>query len=75
MESRITEICTVGKHKKGEIKMEQDKVVSKLGQALSWWKYLTEDEQEILITLLYRLDLRDYVEMDEDGKILNIIGD
>ena len=55
--------------------MEQDKVVSKLGQALSWWKYLSEDEQEILITLLYRLDLRDYVEMDEDGKILNIIGD
>jgi hypothetical protein len=48
---------------------------NKLGQALSWWQYLSEEEQNILIELLYKLDLPEYVEMDGDGKVLKIIGD
>ena len=55
--------------------MEKDRVVSKLGQALSWWNYLEQEEQDILIELLYKLDLPEYVEMDSDGRILKIIGD
>ena len=46
--------------------------MEKLGQALSWWGYLTEEEQNILITLLYNLDLQDYVEMDKDGVVLSL---
>jgi hypothetical protein len=55
--------------------IEKDRVTSKLGQALTWWNYLEMEEQDILIELLYKLDLKDYVEMNEDGKILKIIGD
>ena len=39
----------------------------------SWWNYLSEEEQNVLINLLYRLDLRDFVSMDNDGKILKIL--
>lgn len=37
---------------------------------LLWWKRLSEKEQNILIELLYDLDLTEYVEMDKDGNIL-----
>lgn len=40
---------------------------------LYWWQMLSEDEQNILITLLYKLDLQDYVEMDKDGKIIKLL--
>uniref|UniRef100_A0A6M3JHU1 Uncharacterized protein n=1 Tax=viral metagenome TaxID=1070528 RepID=A0A6M3JHU1_9ZZZZ len=43
------------------------------GKMLYWWQMLSEDEQNILITLLYKLDLQDYVEMDKDGKIIKLL--
>ena len=41
-------------------------------QAIRWWHLLKEEEQNILITLLFNLDLSDYVEMDKDGNIINL---
>jgi len=46
--------------------------MSKLGQALSWWKYLSDKEQDILIELIYNMDLTDYVNMDAEGNILGL---
>ena len=35
-----------------------------------WWQRLSEKEQNILIELLYDLNLDEYVEMDKDGNII-----
>ena len=40
---------------------------------LLWWQRLSEEEQNVLIELLYDLDLKDYVKMDDDGHILERI--
>jgi len=45
----------------------------KKSQALSWWSYFNEEEQNKLICLLYNLNLADYVKMDEDGNIIDFI--
>jgi len=37
-----------------------------------WWKRLSESEQNVLIELLYNLELMDYVEMDADGEIVGL---
>jgi len=41
----------------------------------SWWGYLSEKERNILITLLYNLNLAEYVNIDKDGKILGLLGE
>jgi len=42
-------------------------------EVLLWWQRLEEKEQNILIELLHKLDLKDYVRMDADGNILEMI--
>lgn len=37
---------------------------------LSWWNKLSENEQNLLIELLYDLDLQDYFVMDKDGNLI-----
>jgi len=38
-------------------------------QAKSWWEHLEEKERELLIELLYDLNLQEYMIYDEDGNI------
>ena len=33
----------------------------------NWWGRLSQEEQDILITLLHKLDLEEYIEVAEDG--------
>jgi len=37
---------------------------------LGWWNKLSDKEQDMLIELLYELDLNDYFEMDGDGNLI-----
>lgn len=41
-------------------------------QAISWFETLSENEQDILIELLYNLDLQEYVNMDKFGNVLSL---
>ena len=37
-----------------------------------WWSQLSDEEQNVLINLLHKLNLVEYVEMDKDGNILKL---
>lgn len=39
----------------------------------NWWERLSEDERELLITLLYNLQLSNYVEIDKEGNYNKLI--
>lgn len=39
-------------------------------KAWTWWNRCTEDEQDILLGVLYDLDLADYVDVGDDGTYL-----
>lgn len=39
-------------------------------KAWIWWNRLTEDEQDVLLGVLYDLDLEDYVVVDRNGTYL-----
>jgi hypothetical protein len=58
--------------KKGEKTMAKRELNSK---AWTWWNRLTEDEQDILLGVLYDLDLEEYVDVADDGTYLGRIGE
>jgi hypothetical protein len=39
---------------------------------VEWWNRLDDEEQDVLMALLYNMDLTELVEMDGDGRILSL---
>ena len=33
----------------------------------AWWNALSDNEQEVLLSLLYSLNLEDYIKIDDQG--------